>query len=199
MNQYTSSKRKSVLSDEEIIKLYWEREERAIEETDIKYGKYLYTIAFNFLRDRLDVEECMSDTYLGTWNSMPPNRPNAFQSFLSKITRNIALGQIRKQKAKKRIPSEFLLSLEELDECVCFEAGEDEKYLISSLGEILDRYLNSLSERQTFVFVCRYYYADSIQSIAKMLGLSENTIFRDLIKIRNGLKERLVKEGYWNE
>lgn len=199
MNQYTSSEKKEVLPDEQIIALYWKREERAIEETEIKYGKYLYTIAYNFLRDRLDAAECMNDTYLGTWNSIPPNRPRVFQAFLSKITRNIALGQFRKRQAKKRIPSEFILSLEELDECVYCDAGEDEKYLVCYLSEILNKYLNSLSERQAFVFVCRYYYADSIQSIAKMLGLSENTIFRDLVKIRTGLKERLIKEGYWNE
>lgn len=199
MNQNNSGKATSILSDEDIIALYWHRQERAISETDTKYGKYLYTIAINILRDHLDAEECMNDTYLGTWNSIPPNRPNRLQVFLSKITRNIALGRIRKRTAEKRIPSELMLSLQELDECVCFEIGEDEKYLIHRLSEVLNRYLRSLSERQLFVFVCRYYYADSIESIAKMLGLSKNTIFRVLAKMRCGLKEQLIAEGLWNE
>ena len=199
MNRGYNGEVRGVLSDEEIVALYWERQESAITETDVKYGKYLYTIAMNILRDRMDAEECLNDTYLGTWNAIPPNRPTLLQVFLSKITRNIALGQIRKRRAEKRIPSEFVLSLQELDECVCVELGEDEKYFMRCLGEMLNRFLRSLPERRLFVFVCRYYYSDSIESIARMLGLSENTVFRDLAKTRRELKECLMKEGYWNE
>lgn len=196
MNQDNGDKTYEILPDEEIVSLYWDRQERAIAATEAKYGKYLYTIAYNILRDRLDSEECLNDTYLGTWNSIPPNRPSAFQVFLSKITRNIAFGQLRRRHAEKRIPSELLVSLNELDECVCTEIGEDEKYLVRFLSNILNEYLESLPERHLFVFVCRYYYADTVESIAKMLGLSKNSIFRDLVKIRAGLKERLEKEGY---
>lgn len=199
MDRANSGEIKRTLSDEEIISLYFKREERAISETDIKYGNYLYTIAVNILRDRPDAEECMNDTYLGTWNAIPPHKPNVFQVFLSKITRNIALGKLRKRNAEKRIPSELILSLDELDECVFVDEGADEKFLISQLSEILNQYLETLSERHRFVFVCRYYYSDPIEHIAKMLGLSENTVFRDLQKIRMGLRECLVKEGYWNE
>ena len=188
-----------ILSDEEIIALYWDRKEKAIQATDVKYGKYLYTIAYNILRDGLDSEECLNDTYLGAWNSIPPNRPHAFQVFLSKITRNIAFGQLRKRNADKRIPSELLVSLSELDECICVEAGEEEKYLVRLLSRLLNEYLKTLTERQLFVFVCRYYYADTVESIAKMLGLSANSVFRDLAKIRKGLKECLAKEGYSHE
>ena len=196
MNYQKSGGVTEILSDEEIIALYWNREERAIEATDHKYGKYLYKIAYNIVKDELDCEECLNDTYLGAWNSIPPKRPTAFQVFLAKIMRNMALGRFRKSNASKRIPPEIIVSLDELDECANFEPGEDEKYFINEIGKILNSYLNSLSDRQTFIFVCRYYYSDSVINIAKMLELSENTILRDLSKIRKGLKERLEKEGY---
>lgn len=196
MNAQNNGSTRQILPDEEIIALYWNREERAIEATDIKYGKYLYTIAYNILRDGLDSEECLNDTYLGTWNSIPPNKPTVLQVFLSKITRNIALGRFRKATAAKRIPPEIIVSLEELDEGLCFEVGEDEKYLIRELSRILNEYLHTLSDRQTFIFVCRYYYSDSIESIAKMLGMSANTVLRDLAKVRKGLRTVLAKEGY---
>jgi RNA polymerase sigma-70 factor (ECF subfamily) len=188
-----------VLSDDEIVELYWQRQEKAIHATDKKYGKYLYTVAYNILRDGQDSEESLNDTYLGAWNAMPPNRPNRLHVFLSKITRNISLGRVRKRTAEKRIPPELILSLEELDDGMCFEVGEDEKYLIRQLGYILNDYLASLSDRRTFIFVCRYYYGDSVESIAKMLGLSVNTISRELSTIRRGLKEILAKEGFANE
>ena len=188
-----------VLSDDEIVELYWQRQEKAIHATDKKYGKYLYTVAYNILRDGQDSEESLNDTYLGAWNAMPPNRPNRLHVFLSKITRNISLGRVRKRTAEKRIPPELILSLEELDDGMCFEVGEDEKYLIRQLGYILNGYLASLSDRRTFIFVCRYYYGDSVESIAKMLGLSVNTISRELSTIRRGLKEILAKEGFANE
>ena len=184
-----------ILPDEKIISLYWERQEKAIAATDVKYGKYLYTIAKNILNDDLDSEECLNDTYLGTWNAIPPQRPKFFQAFLSKITRNIALGRIRKATAEKRIPSEMTHSLEELDECVLVEPGEDEKYYVNRLSELLNQYLETLSDRQLFIFVCRYYYSDSVIRIADMLKLSKNTILRDLSKIRQGLRDFLEKEG----
>lgn len=199
MNNKADGGTQIILPDEEIISLYWERQERAIDATDVKYGKYLYTIAYNILRDGLDSEECLNDTYLGTWNSIPPNKPNALRAFLSKIIRNIALGRLRKRTARRRIPSEIIVSLEELDECMFMEADENEKYMIQNLSRVLNEYLHSLPERKTFIFVCRYYYSDTVESISKMLGLSANTILRDLSKIRSGLKERMKEEGYWYE
>lgn len=187
---------KPIFSDEEIISLYWKREEEAIEATDVKYGRYLYTIAYNILNDDLDSEECLNDTYLGTWNAIPPARPTLFQAFLSKIMRNTALGRLRRASAEKRITSEMSLSLEELDECVSWEPGEDEKYFVNKLSECFNAYLDTLSDRQLFVFVCRYYYSDSVVHIADMLKLSKNTIFRDLAAIREGLRKRLEKEGF---
>lgn len=196
MNHQQGKTDKKILPDEEIISLYWNRNESAIDATDVKYGKYLYTIAYNILNDNMDSEECLNDTYLGTWNAIPPQRPTLFQAFLSKIMRNTALGRVRKATSAKRIPSEMILSLEELDECIQLEPGEDEKYYVNRLSELFNSYLETLSDRQLFVFICRYYYSDSVARIADMLKLSKNTIFRDLAAIRSSLREYLEREGY---
>ena len=107
MNIETKKRARTLLEDEEIIELYWARNERAISETDKKYKNYLYTIAYNILHDALDCEECLNDTYLGTWNTIPPTRPNVFQAFISKIMRNTAIGRYNKNTADKRVPSEM--------------------------------------------------------------------------------------------
>lgn len=188
-----------ILSDDDIVELYWSRDERAIDETDKKYGKYLYTIAYNILYDGSDCEECLNDTYLGTWNRIPPTRPKAFQAFLSKIMRNIAVDRFRHKNASKRIPSEMTVSLSELDECISCNSDISEEFIISETVKVLNDYLHTLSVRQEFIFVCRYYYSDSIINIAKMLGLSEATVYRELADIRKGLKEKLSQGGYGNE
>ena len=126
MKEATKEKSCELLSDEQIIDLYFAREERAIKETDHKYGKYLFTIAYNIVQDTLDCEECLNDTYLNTWNRIPPTRPSIFHAFLSKIMRNIAVDRYRHNKAQKRAPSEMLLTLEELDSCTPNEMSMDD-------------------------------------------------------------------------
>ena len=186
-----------LLSDERIIELYWAREENAIRETDRKYGRVLFTVAYNILSDRLDSEEALNDTYLGTWNQIPPKRPNAFRVFLTKITRNVAVDKFRLKRAEKRIPSEFVVSLEELKECVACPSDVNQEFMLGEMIRILNEYLHTLSPREEFVFVCRYYYADSVAHIAKLLGLNESTVYRELTRIRQGLKECMEKEGYY--
>lgn len=184
------------LSDEKIIELYWDRDERAITETDRKYGRYLYAIAYNIIHDHPDCEECLNDTYLGTWNKIPPARPTAFQSFLSKIMRNIAIDRFRKNTAQKRIPSEMTVSLSELDECIAYDSDIEEDRLVRELAVMLNDFLAGLPKRRQFIFVCRYYYADRVSKIAQMLGLSEKTIRRDITLMKNDLKAFLEKGGY---
>ena len=187
-----------LLEDEEIIELYWARNERAITETDKKYKNYLHTIAYNILHDDLDCEECLNDTYLGTWNSIPPTRPNVFQAFISKIMRNTALGRYNKNTAEKRIPSEMTVSVGEFVECLPSELTVEEEYFIDGVSKIISEFLRSLPERSAFVFICRYYCSDKISDIADMLHVSESTVFRELMSIREQLREKLVKEGYYN-
>ena len=187
------------LPDEKIIELYWDRDERAITETDRKYGRYLYAIAYNIIHDHPDCEECLNDTYLGTWNKIPPARPTVFQSFLSKIMRNIAIDRFRKNTAQKRIPSEMTVSLSELDECIAYDSDIEEDRLVRELAVMLNDFLSGLPKRRQFIFVCRYYYADSVAKIAQMLGLSEKTIRRDLALMKKDLKAFLEKGGYFYE
>ena len=150
------------ISDNEIVELFLRREERAIEYTDAKYGRYLYTIAYNIVHNHPDCEECLNDTYIGTWNRIPPTRPHSFQAFISKIMRNVAVGKFRKNNAEKRIPSEMIVSLDELDECVSFGPSVDEEYAINELTRILNKYLHDLNDRDATVFISRYYYSDTV-------------------------------------
>ena len=199
MKQAPEKNTRSPMEDKDIVELYWQREEKAIDETDYKYRRYLYTIAYNVLFDNLDCEECLNDTYLGTWNSIPPAKPTLLQSFLSKIMRNIALDRYRKNTAQKRIPSELTMSLEELDAYMPSADSVEEEYLVKEVSRLLNGYLHGLDERSEFVFICRYYCADRISTIANLLNVSENTVFRDLTSIREGLRELLKKEGFLNE
>lgn len=186
----------SVLPDEEIIALYWKRNEKAIQATDDKYHNYLYTISYNIVHDRLDCEECLNDTYLGTWNSIPPKRPNVFQAFLAKLMRNISVDRFRKNTAYKRVPSEMMISLEEMEQCMPQGISANNEVEVNELSALLNGFLRSLSAREQFIFVCRYYYADSVSQIASMLKLSEVTVYRDLKNARMLFAQMLREEGY---
>jgi len=187
------------LEDEKIIELYWKREEKAIVETDRKYRHYLYTVAYNILHNDTDCEECLNDTYLGTWNAIPPARPTLFQVFISKIMRNTAVVRYKKNTAAKRVPSEMTVSLDELDNYVPYDSSVEHDYAVFEISRLLSQYLRSLPEKRAFIFVCRFYCCDRIADIADMLHVSESTIFRELSAIKDGLKTLLIKEGYYHE
>lgn len=185
------------IGDEEIIELYWKRNEEAIRQTEVKYGKYLFTIAYNILHNNLDCEECLNDTYLGTWNRIPPARPTIFNVFLSRITRNIAIDRYKRDCAAKRIPSEMVLALDEIEDCVPDSAlSVEEEFMIRELADVLKSFLETLSEREEFIFVCRYYYSDKIVNIAHMLQISEKTVSRELVRLKELLRQRLLERGY---
>ncbi|MBO5756538.1 MAG: sigma-70 family RNA polymerase sigma factor [Clostridia bacterium] len=187
-----------LLEDQQIIDLYWQREEKAIAETDRKYGKYLLTIAYNILHNDPDSEECLNDTYLGTWNAIPPAKPTLFQAFVSKIMRNTAVVRYKKNHAQSRVPSEMTVSLDELDQYIPYHPSADEDYDVYRLSRLLSDYLRRMPEKRAFIFICRYYCADRISDIANMLHLSESTVYRELDEIKKGLREILIKEGYRN-
>lgn len=194
MNQ--EEKKSTILPDEEIVELYWNREEKAIEATDKKYGKYVYTIAYNIVKNSQDCEECVNDTYLGVWNRIPPSRPTVFQVFLAKIARNIAVDCWRKNTSEKRVSSEMTVSLEEISQCMSTDLSVEEQVMIREITKILNDYLKSLGDRDVFLFISRYYYADPIKKIADMLKLSERTVYRDLERMRDELGKRLEEGGY---
>ena len=183
-------------TDDAIVELYWQRDEAAISETDKKYGKYLLVIADNIVHNRLDSEECLNDTYLGTWNRIPPTRPVSLRAFLARIMRNVSVGKFRQNTADKRIPSELITSLNELEGCIAGENSIDRERATRELAELINAALHAMTDREQYVFVCRYYYADKISAIASSLGVSEPTINRTLAKLRRDLKARLDNAGY---
>ena len=186
-------------SDEEIVEMYWQRDEKAITVTDKKYHRFLLTIAYNIVHDDLDCEECLNDTYLGTWNSIPPTRPTVLQAFLSKIMRNVAVNRFKKNNAAKRVPCELTVALDELDPYMSSDMSLDEEIAVQRLSDILNRYLREMEDQDRLIFMCRYYYADKIIEIAQMLGISRNTVTKYLADIKENLKTRLMEEGLWYE
>ena len=184
------------MDDDKIVALYWERNEKAIEETDIKYNKYLFSIAYNVVHDRLDCEECLNDTYIGAWNAMPPSKPNMLKAFLTTITRRIAIKRYHSNLIQSIIPSEMTVSLSELENFLADDGDVDSEFDFERLGHVISNFVRSLSERRQFIFMSRYYVADPIDTIARDLGLSRSMVNKELAAIRSALKEKLESEGY---
>lgn len=178
-----------------IVDLYWLRSESAISETKTKYGKYCYTIAHNILCNIEDSEECVNDTYLRAWNSMPQHRPSVLKTFLGKITRNLALNRYKTLSANKRNYGQVPLALDELQECI---PGEDNTANIvddMALAEIFNCFLASLSKEQRKIFMRRYWYLSSIKEIANEYSMGESKVKMSLMRSRNELKTLLEMEG----
>ena len=184
------------IDDEKIVELYWERNEKAIEETDFKYKKYLFSVAYNVVHDSLDCEECLNDTYLGAWNAMPPSRPNELKAFLTTITRRIAIKCYHRKLRQNVIPSEMTVSLSELEDFVVGDEDVAEDFDAERLGRVISDFVRSLPERKQFIFMSRYYVADPIDTIARDLSLSRSMIYKELAAIRSALREKLESEGY---
>ena len=184
------------MEDDKIVELYWKRSEKAIEETDFKYKNYLFSIAYNIVHNKLDSEECLNDTYLCTWNAIPPSRPNLLKAFLTVITRRVAIRRYHSYLRQKEIPSEMTVALSELEDFIADDENVEANFDVDRLGCIISDIVRSLSERRQFIFMSRYYIADPIDTIANDLGLSRSTVNKELAAIRNVLKERLESEGY---
>ena len=184
------------LEDDEIIELYWQRNEAAIAETDLKYRKYLFIIAYNILNEKLDCEECLNDTYLGAWNAIPPTRPNVLKAFLTTIIRRTAMKRYQHKNRQRAVPSEMTVSLSELEAFVSGDGDVEADFDAERLGKIISDFVRSLGKRRQFIFMSRYYAADSIDVIARDLKLSRSTINKELAAIRSDLAKTLEKEGY---
>ena len=182
--------------DEEIVDLYWQRDEQAISQTRQKYGRYLFTIAHNILHDPRDSEESVSDTYLRAWKSMPPHRPQALPPFLAKITRAAAIDRFRTRKRFKRQSSEYACSLNELEECIPDGTSVSQQVHAQLLAETFGRFLRDRPSLQRSVFVERYFYMDPIKDIARRHVMSESKTKSMLHRIRERLRGYLRQEGY---
>ena len=183
------------MDDRQIIELYNERSEAAISATADKYGKYCYSVAYHILYNEQDSEECVNDTYLRTWEAIPPQRPDKLSAFLGKITRNLALNRYRYYVREKRGYGQVPLVLDELQECVpapnSTEQAVEEKHLV----EVLNRFTRELPVEKRMMFVRRYWYMSSIGEIAEDFEISEGNVKMTLLRIRNKLKQTLEKEG----
>ena len=183
------------MEDQGIVELFFDRSEQAIVETDKKYGGYCYAIAYNILSSLEDSEESVSDTYLTAWNTIPPRKPNLLNAFLGKITRHISIDRWRKLSAQKRGGREMILALDELGECVDTQ-GLEAEISQRELTRILNRFLMSLPETERNVFLCRYWYLDSIETIVKITGFSQSKVTSMLHRTRGKLRKKLSQEGY---
>ncbi len=184
------------MEDEEIVELYWKRDESAIRETKMKYSHYLTKIAYNILGNFEDSEESVNDTYLKAWNSIPPCKPVKLAGYLGKIIRQLSIDIYRKRNSQKRGGSEYAVSLSELGDCVSHQDTPEQAAETEQMAKAISAYLRMLPEESRNVFVCRYFFCDSIQQIAVNTQSSQAKIKSMLYRIRIGLKEHLEKEGF---
>ncbi len=190
-----AQQKNSILTDEQIIDLYFAREERAITETDKKYSRYLHTIAYNILSDRLDCEECLQDTYLQTWHAIPPERPRVFHAFLAKITRNLSLNRYEMRKGKGRVHARDCCPMDEVQDFLPDPHGPEDELLSMTVKRIVAQYLEETTRRRMYIFVSRFFYSFTVSQIAGRLGCSTSLVNKELAEIKRELRDRFEKEG----
>lgn len=183
------------MTDTEIISLFFERSEQAISELDRKYGSAVAKMARNILGNEQDVQECVNDTYLGTWNAIPPHRPESLRTFVCRIARNLASMKYHANTALKR-RSQYDIALEELEECLPGGSRVEDEYDAKELAAAINGFLSAMNYSDRFIFMRRYWYADSLRDIAAAAGSTPRSISVRLFRIREKLKRQLMKEGF---
>lgn len=184
------------MEDNKIIQLYWDRNPDAIPATSEKYNSYCTAIAQNILESREDAEECVNDTYLQAWNSMPPHRPRILPSFLGKITRNLSFNRYKYNHASKRGGGEIPAVLHELSELVSGRSNVEEEIDRQELLRAINAFLESLPKSKRNLFICRYWYANSISELAGKFHMTENNVSVSLNRLRLKLRDYLTKGGF---
>lgn len=183
------------MEDRNIVKLYLERSEEAITQTDIKYGRYCHKIAYNILGNDEDSEECVNDAYMRTWGSIPPNKPDSLSSFIGKITRNLALDKVRQKNSDKRGAGEVPLVLDELADCISGGDQIEKLHDSQEIRAVLNDFLADLGKVERGVFMRRYWMLEPIDAIAARYNISTSKTTTMLFRLRGKLKKRLMKEG----
>ncbi len=184
------------LSDEAIVELYFARDERAIAEIERKYGAYLLRLAENILHDRSDSEECRNDVLVKLWNRIPPDRPAVFPAYLNRIMRGTAIDRYRERRSHGAPASEWTASLDELSEILASADTVEAEVESRELGRAISRYLREQPRRRQYLFVARYFRAEPVEDIARRLGVSPSAVYKELGKLRRGLKEHLERNGF---
>ena len=184
------------MEDAEIVALYWARNEDAITQTKAKYGAYLNRVAYNILSDLEDSQECVSDTLLAAWRSMPDNRPKNLRTYLGKITRQVSIDLYRRRNRMKRYASEYAISLEELGDSFTDGRTPEDELNARLLTETVNCFLRTLPDEARNAFIGRYYFFDSVKNVARYCGMSESKCKSMLYRTRQSLKVYLQKEGF---
>lgn len=183
------------MTQNELIELFWDRNERAIEEMQKEYGGYCFIIANNILNNEQNAEECVNDAWMRVWNSIPPSRPDNFRAYLAKITRNLSVDRLKYQYAEKR--NVYLVAFEELEECLFSSDGSvSEQLELEALQQAINRFLRLQPKRERAVFLRRYFFGESVATVAQNFGLSVANTTKILSRTRAKLKLFLEKEGY---
>ena len=183
------------MTDSQIIALFWERNEDAIQETDAVYGRKLYAISDKILHSNQDAEESVSDTYMRAWETIPPQRPNYFFAYLAKICRNCSLSRLQWNSAAKR-NAEVVSLTQEMENCIP-DRSYERKLEGEEIGRVLNAFLDSISLESRLIFMRRYWYTDSIAEIAARYSISEGKVKTQLHRTRNKLQLFLAKEGIY--
>ncbi len=183
------------MKDEEIIDLYWKRDEQAIAATADKYGAYCRTISYNILHSNEDAQECVNDTWLGAWKSMPPKRPGRLSAYLGKITRNLSLNRARHNLTEKRGLGQTELVLSELEDCIPAENTVEQIINEMALSQSINQFLRAQLRQKRNIFIRRYWYLYPIRDIAAAYDMSESKVASLLFRMRNDLKSYLEREG----
>lgn len=182
------------MEDNQIIELYFRRDEAALQETHSKYGAYCFRIAKNILENREDSEECVNDTWVQTWKRIPPTVPESLKAFLGKIVRDISLSRYRANHAKKRFNAMDVM-LEELENCLPSDFDMMEMLEKKQLAELINDWLGTISKDDRILFIKRYYYGESVKNLARAYGKPENYISQRMLKLRRKLRTYLQEKG----
>ena len=189
----TSRKEEYIMNDKNIIELFRNRDEQAITELKLKYGRLCFHIAANILSQHEDIEECLNSVYYDIWNMIPPDEPNDLKTYLCRIVKNKAIDKLKYNSASKR-NSKLSVSIDELAECIPDRRQQD--IPTQKLSEIISRFLRMQDEKHRIIFVRRYWYGDDISKIAEYFQMNEKTVATNLFRTRKKLKEFLKKEGF---
>lgn len=184
------------MEDIEIIDLYRSRSENAIAESEKKYGRYCFTVANNILSNREDSGECVNDTWLHTWNVIPPQCPDRLKLFFAKITRRLSIDRLKSRNSQKRGAGQLALALDELEECVPGNSHVEDTLNEKLLTECIEAFLRNISNRDRQFFLRRYFFTESVSDIASGFKVSENVVSVSLYRTRAKLKKHLEMEGF---
>lgn len=182
------------MDDEQIIELFWQRSEDAITALDVKYGRLCHALSYQLTNNQQDAEECVNDAYLGIWNAIPPARPHSLSAYLCKIVRNLSLKKHEHKSAAKR-DSQYDVALEELAEILPGSEDVWSNLAAQTLSQALEHFLDTLSQENRVIFVRRYWFGDSYQTIAGQVHKSEKNVSVRLTRLRKQLRQYLIQEG----